>query len=636
MDSEKICTSPASSACTLKHIVIMHGAGISLAGIIRRIRRLFNINAVRIPNGFALKCGQSRAVRRILMEEPQHTLTNALQKIIISQLLAAPDSMPRDVPDTDNTSDIIPFAFLLKHCSGCGIPITLPEQQVRSKQLYTEAAATIEHLIPQLTPSDKQILHTDQSWRNYLDQSTRDGSICATLDKLRDMYETGGDLDTVASAVLYGWWLTKVKNLTYGKEWYFDFINYHESFLSLKRHSPCQLYLADLPPGAFPALDHDIRLLAAKGVSVARFEDHHPYTQQQFNQLQQLQNEKLIKYLSLSGPLAGEELQQDQWRCGTDMVYESTLQNTPHDSTAVRELRAAAHAEDFVTERTALSRMLTTLIKGGFPKIELAEILLEALNNGSLETLQNDPRLAPVAHEWSSRDKALKPELCSTVYSIRLHPQTGTGESFPSAAMGSGSDVPAIMAEQNNNGTLQILTVPSVRNPGNNRNLPVGRACEMLAEQYPCADYLFYCYGTDLMVARRLNNSDTCINLGELMPRIGNKGDGGHSGAAVCRPSANPDFPAALLRNTGENNFKPMSKYIAHRLEIEGFKIDSVTNISTGLPAPLHQGGKRMLIILLAALILGLVMSLLFSPFRPQAVRTSNENFIRLHQDRKE
>lgn len=612
-----------------RHLVIIHGAGTALSKSAQTINDLLHLKAGRYKDGYTIPSRQTRAVRMLLMDDSDNPVITAFKKALLANLLAAPlYSSKEEQPDSAGY-EIIKPEFVLRHCVSYGIPFTTNQQHKRACQLRSEAGPVIARCLPALQPPTGNAMATEIAWKEHIESVSGNNELLDAVLKLRDVYETGGDLDTVASAVFYGLWLSQEMKLQYGHDWQFVFLNYHESLFALKEYTHSRLYMADLPAGAFPALPQEIRTLSEKyDISVARFEDHHPFTHEQQSSLQQLQTDKLIGYLALSGPLQGKEQAPEEWRCGADMVHASTLEATANDNAASRELRITAHAEDFVTNRNPLGEMLTTLIKGGFPKIELAECLLKAVMEDNIGALSNDPRLTVPSAEWDASAKEAMPALKQSIHVI--HAASNADNAMPlSSALGFGSDMPAYALSQKTKDSLAIYVIPAVRDKERGRSLPVGRACELLAREYPDADYLFYCYGTDLLVARRLNNSDTTINLGELMPKIGHTGDGGHTGAAVCRPSANPEFPHLLLSGRNGRNNGPFTKYLAFRLANIGFDIKHIEDCSEETVEPLHQGGRRILLVLAAAMILGIVLAVFLPAFHPDAIYESNRGFFR-------
>jgi hypothetical protein len=155
----------------------------------------------------------------------------------------------------------------------------------------------------------------------------------------------------------------------------------------------------------------------------------------------------------------------------------------------------------------------------------------------------------------------------------------------------------------------------------------VGQATDYFSRLEPTADYLFYCYGASIIVARRLNQADLSMNLGQLMPLIGTEGDGGHSGAAVCRPEENPNYPNRLLGFVTRNNFGLFVRYIGDRLEAGGYRRVRVINRSARPRTELHRGGRRLALVALGAALIGALL-LLHPSFRPHAVQESNRDFF--------
>jgi hypothetical protein len=157
--------------------------------------------------------------------------------------------------------------------------------------------------------------------------------------------------------------------------------------------------------------------------------------------------------------------------------------------------------------------------------------------------------------------------------------------------------------------------------------LAIGTATEYFAEEVPEADYLFYCYGSRMMVARRINQADLSVNLGVLMRRLGAGGDGGHAGAAVSRPEANERYPRRLLGRVSSANFGGFARYLAFRLEEEGYRVRAVEDRSRRTGPGARQASMRLAACVLIAAAVGLVLVLFRPAFRPSAVRDSNRDF---------
>ena len=420
---------------------------------------------------------------------------------------------------------------------------------------------------------------------------------------LREMHETGGDLDTVASASLYAHWMiskakSENKTLIYGRDYEFIFVNYHESMLHMTQYAPAEIYMADLPIGAFPNLEEEIPYLNENGIHIARFEDHHPYPADRRAKLEELVKEGLLGFLALSGPLLNEELPADEEpQCGADMVYNNLVAGNPWDTAGAKHLRKAAHGEDFVTNRTEFGILLTNLIKGGICKVELAQILVDAMAENDAQQRLEERGWARLPALWHKDIEEVAETLTENVLYITLADDK----------------------------TKIVAALATHAAPGKPR-LTTGKAVEFFARNYPDADYIFYCFGSSIMVARRLNHADTKLNLGSLMPAIGTESDGGHAGAAVCRPDANPHYPAQILGRINKSNFSRFVRYLATRLTANGYKVESVEDVSTGTPNRWQSGKHKVAYVLIGALVLGLILTIFFPSFRPKSVLESNKN----------
>jgi len=302
--------------------------------------------------------------------------------------------------------------------------------------------------------------------------------------------------------------------------------------------------------------------------------------------------------LALSGPLLNEDLpDEEEPQCGADMVYSNLIANTPRDTPGAKRLRKAAHGEDFVTNRTDFGILLTNLIKGGVCKTELAQILVEAMQNDDAQQRLEQRGWAQLPDLWHKDIEEVAETLTENVVYITL-------------------------AE---NKTKIVCALATHAEPGKPR-LTTGKAVEFFARNYPEADYIFYCFGSSIMVARRLNHADTQMNLGSLMPFLGTESDGGHAGAAVCRPDANPHYPAQILGRINKSNFVQFAHYLATRLTANNYEVESIEDLSTGAPNRWQNSKNKIAIILLVALLSGLILTIFFPSFRYKNVIESNKN----------
>jgi len=96
---------------------------------------------------------------------------------------------------------------------------------------------------------------------------------------------------------------------------------------------------------------------------------------------------------------------------------------------------------------------------------------------------------------------------------------------------------------------------------------------------YP-ADYIFYCYGSHLMTTRKPNENETSLNLSTVCQAMGTKADGGHSGAATCKPASNPNFPPEQLDKVRDTNFLQYLEYLGGVVaDFSGLKFEGVSPV---------------------------------------------------------
>jgi hypothetical protein len=197
-------------------------------------------------------------------------------------------------------------------------------------------------------------------------------------------------------------------------------------------------------------------------------------------------------------------------------------------------------------------------------------------------------------------------------------------------SMGAGSDVPLQAQSGSGNGSddVKVLVSLAVHSAPGKPRMSVGRAIEYYARTFPEVDYAFYSYGNRLMVARRLNQADTALNLGALMPQIGGEGDGGHGGAAVCRPESNPEFPARRLSSVDGSNFRNYVRYLGTRLEKAGYTVAGTTNRSVAVQEDLRRSGTRLAAVTLVAVIIGLLLVMFHGAFERSEIQRSNQEFF--------
>ena len=609
-------------------LIVIHGWGATFVDAVRHMRELFDFEARWHEGAFWVDRRVGGLLRQLLWNPDEGRYLQACRKLVVSRMLKSCELDPRTGPQPDPTR----YArFSERHIrdvfSGFGIPLAPAARYARAERLREDALSevqpimmTIESIGVRLEESDGS-LPTEEDMRVLIREHARDipegQELLALLETVRAMGETGGDLDTVASGVLYAHWLVneatgRGTDLRYGRDYRFVFLNYHESLRHMAQYAPADVFMADLPISAFPHFEEDVRHLHEQGVTVQRFEDHHPCPEEQYAMLTRLVDEGLIGFLDMSGPRRGEEPVAEDLSCAADMVYVNTIEGRPYDCPGARHIRNVAHSEDLVQTRGELGRLLTSLIKGGISKVELAQTMLRSISDDDLERRLRARGWDALVQDWRNAFEDVSELLARNTYlfECRARPATAPAGTVPGTP-------PA-----------NVLVCHAPRTEPGQRRITVGQALEFYSKTVPEADYVFYCYGSSLVVARRLNQDDVTLNLGALMPLLGGPSDGGHSGASVCRPEVNDAYPHRLLGRVDADTFPRFARYLAFRIGKVGYETGRLQNRSTPVSQRFRRGGRHLVHVALAAVIVGLLLALLHSDFRRDRIVESNKTFF--------
>jgi hypothetical protein len=628
---------------SLKKLIVVHGWGGTFTEVFDIIDRLFDFDCTWRDGAFLVDRRTGRMLRDILGARDCGRYFRAFQKLIISRLLRCCCSKaPRGEPDKAGHTRFSDRQ-LMGEFSHLGIPVAPGPRADRSRQLEREAAREMEPLKRIVTELKSEAVGkdgarlTETGIRELI--SARSASLeesadlLALLEKVRGMQETGGDLDTVTSAAFYTHWLVSDaqrngRDLVYGRDYEYVFVNYHDSLRWLEKFAPAELYMADLPVGAFPEIEGDVSYLSERGVIVARFEDHHPVNTEQKEMMERMEKQGTIRVLRLSGPMQGEELSRKDMKCGADMVYENTIQGRTFDCEGARELRKAAHAEDFAADRYEFSRLLTDLIKAGISKVEIIQAMIAGIPENTTAALVRDKGWDSVVAKRRQYLAETEQRFLDNSFVVNFA-RSGVEKALVGGSpMAAGSDMPQASLEGKARGHVSIVvSLAPKAEPGKPR-IDVGNAADFFAREMPDADYLFYCYGSSILVARRLNEADLTFNLGKLMPMLGSAGDGGHSGAAVCRPERNEVYPEKLLGRVNESNFRSFVGYLAGRIGEAGHELKGIEDRSRASSREYRPGTRKILAVLAAAFVIGIALAAFHPAFQTERIRQSNRDFF--------
>lgn len=626
-----------------RKLIVIHGYGATFADAAVALREVSRFECGWSAGSYLVDRRVGILLRRLLSDSGEFPALLALKKLIVSRFVESSVHPSIDARSEGHSWARFSERFLEEEFPEFEIPF-LPGERLRRAAKLKEEAQTelraffeaLDKIIAALRTAEGGSLLEEEARAVIRSNAAGQDGIPELLEAVRDMHESGGDTDTVASASFYAHWLTSEAAaagapLVHGRDWRFVFINYHDCLAPLGDYGPAEIFMADLPLGAFPDFERDARALAARGCVIKRFEDHHPFTPAHRAMMDRLVADGCVQFYALSGPETGQELAVADLMCGADMVHANTVSGRPWDSPGARRLREATHAEDFVTNRGELGRVLTDLIKGGVCKAELAQMMVASMRGDDLVERVRQRGWDNVAASWNESYKRNEETLRSHAHMLEIkRPEIGTVEGG-GLAMGPGSDVPMPATPgtgDKSSDTVRILVALSVRGQPGEPRIPTSRAVEFYARAFPEADYLFYCFGSSILVSRRLNSADVSINLGALMGQLGSAADGGHAGAAVCRPESNPAYPARLLGRVNQYTFREFARYLQFRLQEAGYQPLRIRDFSRPPDENLRQGGRSLAYVMAIALLAGLLLILIFPSFRPAAVRQSNEKFF--------
>jgi hypothetical protein len=627
-----------------RKLIVIHGLGGTFAEAVRRIRTLLAFDCYWHDGAFCVDRRLGHLLRHILNQPDAGRYLRAFKKLVVSRLLAccgkpAPPDAGNEAVDVARFRD----TRILEEFASFGIPLAPAARQRRAEQLRGEAQSDLAPIMPLIDRLGEELVSesgtmlSEAGARRLIAEQARSSESGAELMELleaaRDMHETGGDLDTVASAAMYTHWLRSQADqasdsFVYGRDFRYVFVNYHDSLRFLAGHGPADVLMADLPIGALPSFEEDLRHLGEHDVRVERFEDHHPYTPEHKAMFERLRDDGLVGFYELSGPVANGELDRSEARCGADMVYDNLVRGKLWDTDGARTLQRVTHAEDLAGKREDLGRLLTSLIKGGVCKVELVQLLADAMAGDDIAERLEKLGWDRLAEEWADYFTEVEAELLENAGMLTFRRPVSSLATGGGARLATGSDMPQPRKSAADNKTRVLVALAVSSKPGQPK-ITTGKAVEFYGRVFPEADYIFYCYGARLMVTRRLNQADLTFNLGTVMPQLGGPGDGGHAGAAVCRPDTNPAYPGQLIGRLSSSSFRAFSRYLGMRLHDLGYELLAVQDRSKQNDGKqMRRGGKRLTIVTLVAIALGLLLVLFHPKFRRSRILDSNRTFF--------
>ncbi len=290
-------------------------------------------------------------------------------------------------------------------------------------------------------------------------------------------------------------------------------------------------------------MEREIKFLKDHDITIAAIDDHHPYTPAILNKLQELKEQGYIGHIKLSSLPRGEELPVDRQKCGADLIYEQYVQGKPWDNGGLSKLRNLAHCQDLAIERIDLAMQLSRVIGLKHSKIDMVLTLARTLKDE-----KSADQVMSLAG-WASGVKSFDGKLSKVL---------------PLTEQAIGHIVLGCAGEEGEERRIHILAVlPPFSDPQINVASAMGYL--LGGKKYPC-DYFFYCYDSSMLQMRKSNKEDFTFDLSLLAQHLGCRADGGHSGAATCRPDQNPAFPRRIFSKINDLNFLQYLWYIGERI----------------------------------------------------------------------
>lgn len=605
-----------------KAIFVIHGRGIKLRDAIRKVHDLLSTKIIYARGKRWVAKDHASLARYLLYDFQENLLLAQFDKILVTKLLIAPDFPPKGIPDLENDYQALSEYMVEKKIEYYGAPDAGGRGAVRRwcAKAHEEAIAEAARLLGgaadshpafltllsdlhAIAPAEPEGAEFDErEFESALAERVRAGggmpdvAVEAFLEVQRS-FEAGGDLDTVASNALYAAYLKarfrleRGEEAVYGRDWDWDFVNYHESFLHLARHRNCDIFIPDFPMDAIPDLDAAARAIAASGSRLVRLDDHHPMNERTYEILEQLVAEGLIDKYVMSGPSEGESQEEEDMTCGADLVHRAFLEGTPYDKAGLAELRRIAHLQDLHLEEEPLAIALSKLIGSKHAKYDMVHELSKVRTYEELRNImettgwrekveayeQGLARVAPRLEENLVRIDFVVPDEIGGAELSSLAGLRGFLGRMLAKLIGRNPFAEAVAKKYPDKVHKILVTLPPYQTRREHR-LNVAGAIEYLKYRYRM-DYFWYAWGGSLLSMRRFNDADEALNLSTVAKTIGGPDDGGHASAATCAPPRNASYPRERFGRLNKENFLDYCAYLAGKLEGLGVRIVQVRKL---------------------------------------------------------
>jgi hypothetical protein len=613
-----------------KKIFIIHGRGNTMDNAFRLLIPLIRVKIRYYHAEFYVDTENAGFVRYILNESHDGPWVQLFDRILIGKIVIAPFYPPPGDWTPDATWAKLSEYKISAKFEHYGVPVS--EGGTRRAwcdqffaRIWTDASALLGSPVTSQPALAQALSELRQSLRPpdggmWLESEYKDAirahfsprglnpePFIQLLLEFQRLNDAGGDLDTIASNALYGAWTMQAWQVKYGRpprygrDFEFDFVNYHQSFLHLARHKNCEIYLPDFPMDAIPDLEEAAKAIIGAGSYLVRIDDHHPMGKDRMDLLERLKAEGFFGDFVMSGPVKGTEQANEDKTCGADLVHREMIARRGFDSPGLEELRRLAHQQDLHliedpddrSHPDYLAIDLSKLIGSKHSRIDMAQQLMQVRTYDEMRGIMESTGWRRIVDEYEETLERVLPKLDACMARIEfVDPADLTAAKAQLGFIGKIGPILKVLTF----GTVDLVAdalrkrtpefvhrIHMTLAPFQSRKEPrvnVASAIGYMKRHFRF-DYFFYAWGSSLLTTRRYNDKDQVLDLSQLMPIIGGPGDGGHSSAATCKPPSNSAWPAARFAKLKKDNFLDYAKYIAGRVEAgTGVQIVSVTMLT--------------------------------------------------------
>jgi hypothetical protein len=329
-------------------------------------------------------------------------------------------------------------------------------------------------------------------------------------------------------------------------------------------------------------IERHLRHLNEKGVRLIRIDDHHPYTPEVLNTLENLKENGLLETITLSSLPRGEHQPKEDQLCGADLIYRQFIRDTDADNQGLSKLCHATHLQDLHIEEDRMAIQLSKLIGSKFSKTEMARGLMQIDSEGDYDSILQQTGWEEKITTYEQGLSKVLPRVDLTLHRLTfsIPPSNGNFEDsvdwgpfqFPvKYFVANDKQKQHLLREQYHQNAGSTVTVLCALSPfcdpdKGEPQINVASALNYLTPRYDF-DYFFYAYGSMLLSTRRVNEDGFDIDLSDLVSEFGSPSDGGHPGAATGSPESNPNFPVDRFESVDHKNFSEYIYYISNYVE---------------------------------------------------------------------